>query len=573
MEASFTAIARGITHADLNAETMLIMAPDPTSKLWRKIFLAHEEGTLLNPDKPGRTYLDDYHEAQQKLKARHEKKKSPSAFEEKPYVCKPLTRETFKGMGGLTRADFFLCAKRILEVRDGEEVPRVTFRNTKNLKVRTLKTWCNYRKWKNILLQELSARDPNELGIWSKDEDGYDCVDRDVWCKFKNEHGITRAKWEKLYQAATEAWLNKKRAPNHKFLEVPTNLDKMLHEWLDADIQECNSQVITRWVNFNSLKKQLVIPHQDRRDVEWLSKSTISAGIIDFRFIPGCVDAPVSTTVVESLVKSISDPLWYPGLKTVPAWMIVSDVRNHPAAQEFICTLIRRHPDTFLNIPSFYFPCNAEDLPPYKEVESRRSSPALYVDFLTCTKICPRQKLFPCPMLAPDAPRYKVNPKLWSELNYEVSRGELRMETYLTFLHNMGLSGAVVINFFGGLKPIAASLVSYSGHVVCLVLWFELISIYHVFLTFACVQMHDFNVFSYMDSAFMHTLDDKIAHIRRLRISDFAEDDNREFEVEREHPLESEPEASPLRQLVCVPSHTIWSLSCAKQRIPWLSLL
>jgi hypothetical protein len=33
MEASFTAIARGITHSDLNAELALIMADDETSRM------------------------------------------------------------------------------------------------------------------------------------------------------------------------------------------------------------------------------------------------------------------------------------------------------------------------------------------------------------------------------------------------------------------------------------------------------------------------------------------------------------------------------------------------------------
>ena len=119
----------------------------------------------MNPDKLSYTFLDDYVEAQQKLRAHHEKKKSPSAFEEKPYVCKPLTRETFKNMAGLTRADYFLCAQRILDVRDGEDVPRVTLKTTKNPKVSTLKSWSNFRKWKNILLQELLSRDPKQRGI------------------------------------------------------------------------------------------------------------------------------------------------------------------------------------------------------------------------------------------------------------------------------------------------------------------------------------------------------------------------------------------------------------------------
>ena len=241
------AIARGVTHSDLNVELTIIMAPDQTSRMWKKIFFAHEDGTLMNPDKPGYTFLNDWEEAQQKQRARHEKKKSASSFEEKPYVCKPLTRKTFKNMAGLTVADYLLCAQRILEVRVGEDVLRVTLRSTKNAKVKTLKSWCNFRKWKNILLQELDARDPEERDIWGKDADGNDALDREVWKQFKREHSITRAKWVKLYQVAGTDWLNKKRAPNNKYLDAPPPCDRLLHEWLQADIRECTSSVITRW--------------------------------------------------------------------------------------------------------------------------------------------------------------------------------------------------------------------------------------------------------------------------------------------------------------------------------------
>jgi hypothetical protein len=57
----------------------------------------------------------------------------------------------------------------------------------------------------------------------------------------------------------------------------------------------------------------LVIPNQDTIDTEWLSKFTITGGFIDFRFIPGCVDQPVPSSVVESLVKYVADPVWAPG--------------------------------------------------------------------------------------------------------------------------------------------------------------------------------------------------------------------------------------------------------------------
>jgi hypothetical protein len=143
-------------------------------------------------------------------------------------------------------------------------------------------------------------------------------------------------------------------------------------------------------------------------------------------------------------------------------------LRNHHAAEEFINAIIRKHPETFLNVPSVYLPCHADDQPLNKEVESKRSSPLIYVDFLTCPSIFPKHKFFQCPMTAPVTRRYNVIPKEWSELSYEVNRGELRMEVYISFFSYLGSSGGVVINLFGGLKPIAAALVSSITPACCL---------------------------------------------------------------------------------------------------------
>lgn len=68
------------------------------------------------------------------------------------------------------------------------------------------------------------------------------------------------------------------------------------------------------------------------------------------------------------------------------------------------------------------------------------------------------------------------------------------METYLEFLSHLGSFGGVVINIFGGLKPIAPAL------------------------------MNDLNVFFYIDCGFIHTLFEKIDHIHPLRSIDFEED-------------------------------------------------
>ena len=72
---------------------------------------------------------------------------------------------------------------------------------------------------------------------------------------------------------------------------------------------------------------------------------------------------------------------------------------------------------------------------------------------------------------------------------------------------------------------------------------------------FLSVQMSDLNVFSYMDSTFMHTFDEKIAHIRPLRAIDFEEQESMEAEDEGHQQFHRSPHASPPKLLVCPISH------------------
>ena len=81
----------------------------------------------------------------------------------------------------------------------------------------------------------------------------------------------------------------------------------------------------------------------------------------------------------------------------VPTWIIALDVRNHIAAIEFISTLIRKHLDT---LSHYYTSLVQQSICLLKEVESKRTYSTLYIDFLTCTKILPRFKVFQCLMLA-----------------------------------------------------------------------------------------------------------------------------------------------------------------------------
>lgn len=62
--------------------------------------------------------------------------------------------------------------------------------------------------------------------------------------------------------------------------------------------------------------------------------------------------------------------------------MIVSDLRNHEAVVDFMSALIRKHPDTFQIIISFYFSCPSKDLLGNKEINAKGTSHAFYIDHL-----------------------------------------------------------------------------------------------------------------------------------------------------------------------------------------------
>lgn len=94
------------------------------------------------------------------------------------------------------------------------------------------------------------------------------------------------------------------------------------------------------------------------------------------------------------------------------------------------------------------------------------------------------------------------------------------MESYIMFLSFMGSSGGMVLSFFGGLKPIAASL------------------------------MNDYNVFCYMDSAFINSLEPLVERVRQLRLADFTEEGDEDDNQVREGHIHEDHPASPPMVLV-----------------------
>ena len=455
VETRFASISQKIKIADLQAELTIIMSDDYTFSVWKEALEKYEEGLLINPD-TGHVFKTGHEEKLHRDVERISKSQDPDKEQlETFYVAKPLNRETFKYMVGLTKYDFLTAARRIVTVRE-DGLPKVSFRKpTKVDTVMVLSSWCMQRKWKNILIRELASRAPH-IHFWNND-----VIDRKVWTSFKRERGVNKAKWTTLFDAATHDWLKKKQMSNHRNLKANDKLDRMLHEWLSNNFEENVGQVISYHGQIKP-DGSLMLSKQRPEDRRALKDLLVGAGFIDFRFFPGTESGgKVSEKAVNNFVKEITDSEWYPGLESIPAWMIISDRLNSSIAEGFMSSLCEKYPDVFYIVPSFYMPCSAEHQPGDPELEKWRTSKIIYVWFFIHKGKMPKRKVFLNPLTAPDASRYSVDPRQWSELKYELFRGELRMETYLTFLAELTATNSLVINFFGGLKPCAASLVIF----------------------------------------------------------------------------------------------------------------
>ena len=470
-EAQFSGINPRITHENLAAELAIIMGDDLTYSSWKKAFTMHEDGTLVNPDTQ-QQFIKDHEDAEDIRRSAHAKKKNAGEFVPRKYVAKPLNRETFKTLTGITSADLHTAARRLTEL-NSKGLPRVCFRQPRsNNAVLHLPAWANQRKWKNIIIHELARTDPDMDFIVG--EDGHQVVNRPVWVQFKKSKRVTKAKWAAIFEVATTEWLNKKRTYNHKTLPPSEALQNLLDLWLrkDGPVEPGRFMSISTRLEPTG---HFTIGKQRTSDRDFLGCNAVAGCLVDFRFIPGHEDgrkAPFS--MLETLARYINEPKWFPGLSRVPIFMLISDEINYDGAKHFISFLSSRHPDTYVTMPSYYTPCPAEDLPEVADFQKWRDNPVIHIWFVV-NKNLPQSCKLPAPFAPPDFPRYFVKKNLWSERSYEMFRGELRMEAYFNFLDARGGRGKLFVNFFGGLKPCAAALVglpppflSYVFHLMCI---------------------------------------------------------------------------------------------------------
>ena len=93
------------------------------------------------------------------------------------------------------------------------------------------------------------------------------------------------------------------------------------------------------------------------------------------------------------------------------------------------------------------------------------------------------------------------------------------METYLTFFSYMGCLEIMVINTFGGLKPIVVALVRCSKHTLVL---YVFIHLFFLCVFGVCKRMISM-FFFHMNSTFMYMLNENIIHNCLLWTMDFDE--------------------------------------------------
>jgi len=165
------------TMKELKAELKLITSTEETWAIWCRLFDAHNNGDLVNPDTEN-TYKSD------------PKGKIP-----------PILREFFRPLQGLTDSELYRAAEHILleTPRRSLPYPKIFLKRPKHMKPSTyhIRQWCECRKRKTMAIREMSKLHPaRELA----NADGE--IDWKKWRAFKAEYHINGVSMRALIREA-----------------------------------------------------------------------------------------------------------------------------------------------------------------------------------------------------------------------------------------------------------------------------------------------------------------------------------------------------------------------------------
>ena len=166
------------TVMELKGELKLITASAETWAIWLRLFDAHNNGDLVNPDTEN-TYRSD------------PKIKVP-----------PILREFFRPLQGLLDSELYRVAQHILleTSRRTLPYPKIFLKRPKHMKPSTyhIKEWCEYRKKKTMAIREISKLLPSQNLINTDGE-----IVWENWRKLKEEYHINGVSMRSLIRGAS----------------------------------------------------------------------------------------------------------------------------------------------------------------------------------------------------------------------------------------------------------------------------------------------------------------------------------------------------------------------------------
>ena len=435
------------TVMELKGELKLITATEDTWAIWLRLFDAHNNGDLVNPDTEN-TYRSD------------PKIKVP-----------PILREFFRPLQGLLDSELYRAAQHILLETSKRTLPypKIFLKRPKHMKPSTyhIKEWCEYRKKKTMAIREISKLLPSHNLINTDGE-----IVWENWRKLKEEYHINGVSMRSLIRGASP-FLAQRSRRNEKKGEIDEREAVLYSTFLERK-KKATFGGVARFCTVTPAQKfGTWDTHASRASVRDDPRGCPFA-IFDFRPIPGAwrQGAP-GDAFYDPFLKAFKS-YRSPAMFEPNVWLWIVEQDRASTVMDLYKSTMNLEYDLF---QSTYIPAKTEGVTVIQEARGAKQVGAVTLYFLT-HKSSPSgrlpvkaHKLFKKVYSLPPPP-----PKeLLEETMFSIYPAyELRMDFYIGVLKALTVMSETVYNVFGGTKFMYAALVSIS-------VAFPSISIYRVF--------------------------------------------------------------------------------------------
>ncbi len=425
------------TVQDLKGELKLITASEETWKIWVRLFDAHNQGELVNPDTEN-TYAED------------SKAKVP-----------PLLREFFRFLQGLQESELYRVAQHVLceTPRRSLPYPKIFLKRPKHPKPSCyhIREWSEHRKKKTLAMKELAKELPQYLLTNTEGEIVYD-----HWRRVKEDYNINGTSMRALVRQASP-FLAQRSRKNEKKGAIDDREKELYRFFLDRKKRATFGGIARFCTVDQKCKIGRWDKHASRASVRE-DRSGCPFALLDFRQIPGAWKQPNEGQPFYEPFFAAFRAFRSPALFEPNVWLWIVDQEKSAA----VVTLFHEKMSTGYELyHSTYVPAKTEGMYIMQEAVAGVKNPeAVALMFLTHRNSPSGRE--PVKAVAAFRRIYSLDvpyPKeLYEELIYTINPSwELRLDFYLGVLKTLCMAGDTVYNVFGGTKFMYAALVSFSS--------------------------------------------------------------------------------------------------------------